>query len=550
MDPRYIPREWEPHERPTFPGSPSTPNHPTRRRVIYALIGVLVAMTGGLSNALVTANLPYLQGTLGAYAWEMQWLPAAFVMTSMSANLLLVKFRQQYGLRLFTEIFLVLYVLIAAAHLFVHGLGSAIAVRAAHGLCGAALSSLGMYYMIQAFPAKHRLKALAIALGLTQLSIPLARIFSTDLLQLAEWRGLYMFELGLALLTLAAVLAVKLPPSDRVRVFEPLDFVTFFAFAFGAGGLAVVLSFGRTMWWTQTPWLGVVLAVSIVLLCIAATIEHGRRNPMINMRWLASGDLAKLAASVLLIRICLSEQSTGAVAFFQQLGLSNDQMGTMSAMVLLGCLCGIVISALTLKPTHLAQPLITAVALIAVGAFMDARATSLTRPPQMYLSQFLIGLGSTLFIAPAMISGVGKVVGQPKNLISFIVLFGMAQTMGGLIGSAFLGTFQTVREKFHANQLAEHISLLDPEVAARVQAYAAAHAQDIADPAQRQLVAWRMLGQTVTREANVLAYNDVFLLIGWLAIATLAWLLADLFLQRRRARRAGILPVQSAPARP
>ncbi len=549
MDPRYIPREWEPHERPTFPGSPSTPNHPTRRRVIYALIGVLVAMTGGLSNALVTANLPYLQGTLGAYAWEMQWLPAAFVMTSMSANLLLVKFRQQYGLRLFTEIFLVLYVLIAAAHLFVHGLGSAIAVRAAHGLCGAALSSLGMYYMIQAFPAKHRLKALAIALGLTQLSIPLARIFSTDLLQLAEWRGLYMFELGLALLTLAAVLAVKLPPSDRVRVFEPLDFVTFFTFAFGAGGLAVVLSFGRTMWWTQTPWLGVVLAVSIVLLCIAATIEHGRRNPMINMRWLASGDLAKLAASVLLIRICLSEQSTGAVAFFQQLGLSNDQMGTMSAMVLLGCLCGIVISALTLKPTHLAQPLITAVALIAVGAFMDARATSLTRPPQMYLSQFLIGLGSTLFIAPAMISGVGKVVGQPKNLISFIVLFGMAQTMGGLIGSAFLGTFQTVREKFHANQLAEHISLLDPEVAARVQAYAAAHAQDIADPAQRQLVAWRMLGQAVTREANVLAYNDVFLLIGWLAIATLAWLLADLFLQRRRARRAGTLPAQPAPAR-
>ena len=550
MDPRYIPREWEPHEKPTFPGSPSTPLHPTRRRIIYAAIGVLVAMTGGLSNALVTANLPNLQGALGAYAWQMQWLPAAFVMTSMSANLLLVKFRQQYGLRLFTEIFLVLYVLIAAAHLFVHGLGSAIAVRAAHGLCGAALSSLGIYYMIQAFPTKHRLKALAIALGLTQLPIPLARIFSTELLQLAEWRGLYMFELGLALMSLAAVLAVKLPPSDRIKVFEPLDFVTFITFALGAGGLAVVLSFGRTLWWTQTPWLGAVLAVSIALLCIAGAVEHGRRNPMINMRWLASGELAKLAASVLLIRICLSEQSTGAVAFFQQLGLSNEQMGTMSMMVLAGCISGIVISALTLRPTHLAQPLIVSVALIAIGAFMDSRATSLTRPPQMYLSQFLIGLGSTLFIAPAMISGFGKVIAQPKNLISFIVLFGMAQTMGGLLGSAMLGTFQTVREKFHANQLAEHISLLDPEVAARVQAYAASHAQDIADPAQRQLIAWRMLGQAVTREANVLAYNDVFLLIGWLAIATLAWLLADLVLQRRRARRDGALPTTPIPARP
>lgn len=470
MDPRYTPREWQPHERPTFPGSPSTPHHPTSRRVQYFVIGLLVALTGCLSNALVAANLPYLQGALGAYAWEMQWLPAAFVMTSMSANLLLVKFRQQFGLRLFTEIFLVLYVLIAAAHLFVHELGSAIAVRAAHGLCGAVLSSLGIYYMIQAFPAKHRLKALVVGIGLSQLSIPLARIFSTDLLQMGEWRGLYTFELGLALLSLAGVLAVKLPPSDRMKVFEPLDAVTFVTFASGTAGLAVVLSFGRTLWWTQTPWLGVVLAVSIILLSIAAMVEHGRANPMINMRWLANGELAKLAASVLLIRICLSEQSVGAVAFFQQLGMTNDQLGTMSMMVLAGCVSGIVISALTINPARLAQPLIVAVALIAIGAFMDARATSLTRPPQMYLSQFLIGLGSTLFIAPAMLSGVGKVISQPKNLISFIVLFGMAQIMGSLFGSALLGTFQVIREKFHASQLAEHISLLDPQVAARVQA--------------------------------------------------------------------------------
>lgn len=549
MDPRYTPREWQPHERPTFPGSPSTPHHPTSRRVQYFVIGLLVALTGGLSNALVAANLPYLQGALGAYAWEMQWLPAAFVMTSMSANLLLVKFRQQFGLRLFTEIFLVLYVLIAAAHLFVHGLGSAIAVRAAHGLCGAALSSLGIYYMIQAFPAKHRLKALVVGIGLSQLSIPLARIFSTDLLQMGEWRGLYTFELGLALLSLAGVLAVKLPPSDRMKVFEPLDAVTFVTFASGTAGLAVVLSFGRTLWWTQTPWLGVVLAVSIILLSIAAMVEHGRANPMINMRWLANGELAKLAASVLLIRICLSEQSVGAVAFFQQLGMTNDQLGTMSMMVLAGCVSGIVISALTINPARLAQPLIVAVALIAIGAFMDARATSLTRPPQMYLSQFLIGLGSTLFIAPAMLSGVGKVISQPKNLISFIVLFGMAQIMGSLFGSALLGTFQVIREKFHASQLAEHISLLDPQVAARVQAYAGAHAHDIADSAQRQAVASQMLGKIVTREANVLAYNDVFLLIGWLAIATLAWLLADLYLQKRRQRRAAALPSNTTPAR-
>jgi ABC-type transport system involved in cytochrome c biogenesis permease subunit len=80
-------------------------------------------------------------------------------MTNVSINLLLVKFRQQFGLRAFTEGFLVLYVLVTFFHLFVNDLSSAMMVRAAHGMVAAALSSLGIYYQVQAWPARHRLKA-------------------------------------------------------------------------------------------------------------------------------------------------------------------------------------------------------------------------------------------------------------------------------------------------------------------------------------------------------------------------------------------------------
>lgn len=554
MDPRYVPRQWAPHERPAFPGSPSTPHHPALRRLQFAAVGVLVAVTGGLGNALVMANLPYLQGHFGAYAWEMQWLPAAFFMTSMSANLVLVKFRQQFGLRVFTEICLAVYAAIALAHLYVNDLGSAVAVRAAHGLCATALNTLGVFYMIQAFPAEHRRKALAIALGLTQLPVPLARLFSTELLQLGEWRGLYLFELGLAMLALAGVLAVKLPPSDRYRVFEPLDLATIASFAAGTGCLAVVLAFGPVLWWTDTPWLGLVLAASLALLAVAAVIEHNRRNPMLNLRWLASGDLLRLTLSILLIRVCLSEHSFGAVPMFQQLGLDNAQLQVMSAMVVAGCLCGIAASALTLAPPNFPRQLIAAVLLIATSAFMDAHATSQTRPAQMYLSQFLIGCGSTVFIAPAMLSGIGKVLAQPRNFISFIVLFGMAQGLGSLLGSAVLGSFLTVRTRLHAARLGEGLELPDPQVAARLHGYAALHLHDVPDAAQRQLQALRMLGQATGRETTVLAYNDLFLLVGWLSLATLAWLLADLYLRRRKAApqptAPGASPAPASPARP
>lgn len=554
MDPRYVPRQWAPHERPAFPGSPSTPHHPALRRLQFAAVGVLVAVTGGLGNALVMANLPYLQGHFGTYAWEMQWLPAAFFMTSMSANLVLVKFRQQFGLRVFTEICLAVYAAIALAHLYVNDLGSAVAVRAAHGLCATALNTLGVFYMIQAFPAEHRTKALAIALGLTQLPVPLARLFSTELLQLGEWRGLYLFELGLAMLALAGVLAVKLPPSDRYRVFEPLDLATIASFAAGTGCLAVVLAFGPVLWWTEAAWLGVLLAAAVALLVAAGLVEHHRCNPMLNLRWLASGDLLRLTLSIVLIRVCLSEHSVGAVALFQQLGLDNAQLQGLSAAVVLGCVCGMAASALTLAPSNFTQQLIVAVALIATGAFMDAHATSHTRPAQLYLSQFLIGCGSTLFIAPAMLGGIGKAFAQPRNFIGFIVVFGMAQGLGSLLGSAVLGSLLTLRTRLHAARLAEGLGLLDPQVAARLHGYAALHAHDILDPAGRQLQALGMLARATRREAAVLAYNDLFLCVGVLSLATLGWLLADLYLRRRKAApqptAPGASPAPASPARP
>ncbi|MCO7565097.1 MFS transporter [Pseudomonas sp. S 311-6] len=522
---KYAPRQWLPHEKPSLPGSPSTPLHAPAKRLAFGVVGLLVAITGGLGNALVVANLPFLQGALGATSAEMAWLPAAFVMTNVSMNLLLVKFRQEFGLRAFTEVFLVLYALVTFAHLFVNDLNSAIAVRAAHGMVGAALSSLGLYYMIQAFPAQWRLKAMVLGLGASQLAVPLARVFSEDLLQIAEWRGLYLFELGLALAALGCVLLLKLPPGDRFKTFEPLDFLTFSLMASGTALLCAVLSLGRIDWWLDAPWIGVALAASIALVCSGLAIEHNRRNPLLMTRWLGSAAVIRLALCVILIRMVTSEQSTGAVGFLQGLNMGSEQMRTLYAIMLLGAVCGLVTSALTINPAHLVTPLFISLAAMATGAFMDSASSNLTRPGQMYLSQFMLAFGSTFFLGPSMALGISHVRTNPRNLVSFSVMFGICNNLGGLIGSALLGTFQTVREKFHSSNLVDQLSALEPLVAARVQGGGASYAGIIHDPALRNEVGMRLLANAATREANILAYNDVFMLIGAIAVATMIWIL-------------------------
>jgi MFS family permease len=534
----YTPREWAAHEKPMLLGSPSTPYHSTPRRIAYGIVGLLVCLTGALGNAMVTANLQNLQGTFAAWSTEIAWLPAVYVMTNASINLLLVKFRQQYGLRAFTEGFLVLYVLVTFFHLFINDLSSAMFVRAAHGMVAAALSSLGIYYQIQAWPAKHRLKALTIGITGSSLAIPMARLFSSELLQLNEWRGLYLFELGLALISLGCVIALKLPPGDRKKVFEKKDFITFFLLAPGMALLCAVLSLGRLDWWFEAPWIGWALAAAVVLIVSAITLEHNRSNPLLNTRWLSSGSIVRLGLIMLLIRIVLAEQNTGVFGWLQYVGLQNEQMTKLAWSILAGIVCGIVASCLTIKPQRLAWPIVTSLVLMIIASLMDSHSTSLTRPNQLIISQFLLGFASAFFIAPAMLAGIGGVIAEPRNLVSFSVLFGMSQNIGGLLGSAILGTFQTWREKYHSSLLADQLTTLNPLVNERLQLYSQMYQSMLGDSSLLSTQAVTQLQTVSTLEANILAYNDTYLLTASIAAATLIWILWRLLRLNITARLA------------
>lgn len=539
----------KPHERPALPGSPATPDHSMPMRWAYAAVGVLVALTGSLGNAAVTANIPQLAGSLGVTIAEATWLPVVFVMTNACMNLLLVKFRMQYGLRLFTEIILMVFLATAAAHLFLEDFGSTLVVRAIAGIAAAGMSTLGILYIIQAFPAQHRLKGIIIGVGLSSLAIPLARLGVGHLLDHDLWRAVYMFDLGLVLIALPAVFALKMPPSQRIKAFEKLDFVTFALFAPGIALLTAVLGLGRIVWWTEAPWIGLALVGALILLTAAIIIEYNRANPLIDLKWLAGGDIVRLLLAILLVRIVLSEQTTGAVGFLQQMGLGNDQMHGLFWVMLLATATGTAVSALTLNPTKLWKPISIALALIAIGAFMDSHATVLTRPANLYFSQALLAFAAAFFIGPTMIIGFGKVLqGGGKNLISFIVVFSIGQNIGGLMGSALVGTIQTIREKYHSNQLAEHIDLGDPEVVLRLQQLGGAYAHVIGDGAQRQGAALRLLQQQVSQQAQVLAYNDVFLLISGAAAVGAVWVALNHFRPRIQARRAANREAANAAA--
>ena len=533
--------QFKAYERPVIPGSPFNPDHPRERMWAYGGIGLIAGLTAGLGNALVTSNLAFFQGTLGLSAEEAAWIPAAYATTYICANLLLVKFRMEFGLQLFLRVVLIGYVLATLTHLFTHDVRTALMVRAVSGLAGAGLSTLGVLCWFQAMPPRLRIHGIMIGVSIPQIATPLSRVIAPGLLEWGDWHMAYMFELGMALLTLAAVLALPLPPSERTKAFERTDFLTIALMVPGVGLLCSVLAMGRTVWWTSSTWLGWALIASILLIAAAIAVEHGRKNPLLVTRFLGQKAILRIAVVAFCIRVITAEQTFASIGLLSVLGMGVDQLRALFIIVTLAAVAGLLATVRWMRPESPARPLQLACLLIAVAALLDSSANYLTRPANVYVSQALVGFASLMFIGPAMAIGLSRTLLQgPQNFVSWLVIFLASQNLGGLVGSALFGTLQTIREKFHSNILTQQVLLDNPIDAGRLAGTSQQLGGVILDPILRSAQGAALLNQRVTREANVLAYNDVFIIISILALLLFLWGVA---IEAKMRRQGEISPI-------
>ncbi|TPE51739.1 MFS transporter [Amaricoccus solimangrovi] len=496
----------------------------------YALASVTAAITQGLGTSLVSANLAQIAGPLQATQTEASWLMAAYLIPNVSLSLILYKLRTQYGIRNFCEIAIIPYVLVSLAHLWVTDFRVAIALRFFAGAAAAPIASVAFLYMLEIFPPRMKLNiGLCLALIGIGLATPVAGLISPSLLDARDLRGLYLLELGLALVTFGFIYLLPLASPPRQKVISALDVLDYLLFATAMGCLAVFFTMGRIYWWVEADWLAWVLIAAIASGTLVAMIELNRRQHLIDVRWITSREIIHFTGILLVFRILLSEQSSGAISFLRQLGLQNGQMAGLYWAILATSVVSGLVCAAVMKPGREAAIHLAALVMIALGAWLDSHSTALTRPREMYLSQAIMAFGSGLFLPPAMAVGFSAALSKGLSyVVSFFAVFLFTQKVGAFIGSALFGTFVTWREQFHSAMLTARLDATDPLVAARLAGYAGAYARVTPDAVQRAAEGASLLAGQVRREAYVLAYDDAFRAIFLLALAAIALLLLDL----------------------
>nr|WP_321457327.1 MFS transporter [uncultured Cohaesibacter sp.] len=545
---KQITNQPEPQASPQKPARPKIKGLPRRMpiaprplhvRLAYVFVAILIGLTYGFGFSALTVNMYQISGPLGATTNEAAWLTAAYLAPNVSMTLFLFKIRMQFGIRKFAEIAILVYMAISLLGLAVNGLGMALIVEFFSGIAGAALTSLTMIYVMEPLPPQKKM-TVGISIGATLVTLgrPLAGVISPYLLELWGVQGLYLLELGLALMSLAAIFVCPLQSPARKKMIEPIDFVSFPMLAIGMGGFCILWSVGVSYWWVEAEWLGWIAVISLVAATIFAVIELNRKVPFIDVRWLTSRDILQFIVALLLFRIICSEQTTGAVGFLRQMGILNEQMIAFYVVLFFMSVAAGVTCCFVLKIGSQIYVKMVALVLLCIGSWLNSHLTILTRPEQMYVSQGLIAFASGLFMPAAM--SYGMIAAFRKgfdHIMSFICLFITTQKIGAMMGSGFFRSFITIREKAHSHAIVQSLVMSDPNVAHRIQIYGHSVASSISDPVLRQAQGVAMLAQAASRQAYVLAYNDGFLLMSYLSAITFCLLAVERFIQLRRIRK-------------
>ena len=509
---------FKPHEMPILPGSPANPDHPPARRAAYLAIGVFMALVGGAQNGFLLANSAALQAEFALTPVETGWLTVAFYSTYATMSMLLFRVRQEFGIQSFVRWAMVGLVAANFVQMIGPGYYPELAARAVAGITASGLSALAIYYLMQGLPAAMRVGGLVISLGLTQVAFPLTRALSPALLVDGDMSHVFQFQFALSLLGLGMVVVLRLPPGIRKQTFEKLDIPSIALFIIGIAALCAFLIQGRIQWW-DTPWLGYALVAAILALGGCFLIEANRKSPMLDLSWLSSRSILALAVIGATVRILVAEQGFGASGMFAALGYGNEQLTSYFWVLAGATFGGMALSVVRLDPKDLTRPVV------------------LTRPQDLYLTQAAIAFGAVFAMGPIMMEGMLRALAAGQSfVISFIAIFSLSQSIGGLAGISLLSAFHTIRLKTHLIDAGGTLTLANQQLGQALADAARRAAPLQGDPALQQQAAASSVSAEVGREAAVLAFNDVFFLIGTLSAVTFAVVFVPWLINKIRGR--------------
>ncbi len=487
------------------------------RRVIITLTAIFCALLEIVDTTIVNVALNDMKGNLGATLNEVGWVITAYAIGNVIVVPMTSWLSQQFGRRNYFGFSVILFTVCSFLCGQATGIWELVAFRFMQGLGGGALLVTSQTIITESYPPEKRGMAqafygLGVIIGPT-LGPPLGGWITTNY----SWP--YIFYINIPIGIIAAILVFQFVRSPKYgggkKSGSEVDYLGIALLAIFVGSLQYVLERGHEDDWFQSGTITFLTVTSVLSFFFFIWRELVTEHPIVELRVLKNGNL-RIGTILSFILGFGLYGSTFIIPLYTQsiLGWTPLQAGELMipAAITTAFMMPMVGQLLTrgVPPQILVALGLLLFAVFSIWGFNIL--TPDTSKGDFFWMLIVRGIGMGVLFIPITALSLSSLKGQ--QIGQGAAFTGMMRQLGGSFGIALITTLIAQQNSVHRADLVPNYSLTNPAFVNKLNMMQAGFISKGMSPDIAQASAYKALDFSLTKQAAVLSYMDIFLYLG------------------------------------
>ena len=489
---------------------------PQHRGLVTASV-ILATVLQAVDTTIANVALPHIGGNLSASLEQMDWVLTSYIVAAAIMMPLSGWLAGRFGRKRVLVLSVVGFTVSSMLCGMAQSIDQIVFFRVLQGLSGAGLVPLSQAVLLDINPPEHHGRAMALWGQGVVLGPMLAPVLGGWLTDDYSWRWVFYINVPFGILSAIGLMAYVRESDTRHTRF---DFLGFGALSLAVGALQILLDRGELKDWFGSPEIWIEAGVAIAALYVFIVHTLTGREPFIRLRLFKDANFAMGNFLVFVVGVVLYatmallppllQDLMGYPVLISGIAMAPRGFGSFVSMYAAGRLIG-----------RVDARLLIGIGMAVTAASLEMMCGYSTLMPQtlVWSTTFLQGVGTGLTYVTLTTVAFATLGVQYRS--EGTSMFNLLRNVGSSIGIAATGALLTSNTQVMHERLAAHIIPWGGQI--RLQA-------PFSFTAPAGLAA---LNAAVTRQAQMIAYNDDFKLMF---VLTLALIPLVLLLRPVRAR--------------
>lgn len=486
--------------------------------VIGGLLGGFMAI---LDIQITNSSMKVIQGALSATLDDSSWLMTSYFTAEIIAIPLCGWLSQALGTSRYALWCIGGFLLASILCSLSWDLNSMIVFRALQGFGGGALIPLSFRLIIEVLPGEKRAFGMSLFSIVGTFAPAIGPSLGGWLTEAFSWHAIFYINAVPAVFASTLIAYGMQRPPVRWEVIRHGDFIGILTAMLWLGCLEVVLEEGRSLYWLDSTLICSLIALSAMAFVWFIYDQLVHPSPLINIRIFL--DAAFSHACFMFFMLGVAIYGTLFMVPFYLTSVHNyDALQIGSVLIWMGLpqLAILPFIPKLLRTFNLKYMIFIGFLVLAISSFMNGHMNSDYAGQQMKFSLLIRALGQPFIMVPLSMIATRNIMA--KDSASSAILINITRSIGGSMGTAILSTLYVNHAWMHAEQIQSTMTSASDafnRYAENVKTLLMNHGSPLNNLSVQQ-TAYAMLTNDIKTQAQIIAFNDIFNVMGGMMLAT------------------------------